>query len=96
MKSPRTINDYVAVATLTLITLKLTKVIDWSWVWVLAPVWVGIILLIIAITLAITLAYLSVWHLAKLEAKKSPEQQATDKAARVCQEMAYKLRNRDF
>ena len=28
------------------LTLKLCNVIAWSWVWVLAPTWVGIILII--------------------------------------------------
>ena len=32
------------------IVLKLCKVIDWSWVWVLSPTWISIALLIIAIT----------------------------------------------
>jgi uncharacterized membrane protein len=32
------------------ITLRLTKVIDWPWVWVLAPSWIpGVILLVIGI-----------------------------------------------
>ena len=29
------------------IVLKLCKVIDWSWWWVLAPTWIGIILVIL-------------------------------------------------
>lgn len=30
------------------IVLKLCKVINWSWIWVLAPTWIGLILLTIA------------------------------------------------
>lgn len=30
------------------IVLKLCKVIDWSWFWVLAPTWIGLILIVIA------------------------------------------------
>lgn len=30
------------------ITLKLCGVIAWSWLWVLSPLWIGLILLIIA------------------------------------------------
>lgn len=26
------------------IALKLTKVIDWSWIWVLSPLWAGIVI----------------------------------------------------
>lgn len=32
---------------LIFIVLKLTGVINWSWVWVLAPFWIGIALLIL-------------------------------------------------
>lgn len=31
------------------IVLKLCKVINWSWVWVLAPTWISLILLVIFI-----------------------------------------------
>lgn len=37
---------------IALIILKLTKVITWSWVWVLAPTWIG---LCVALTLFGTL-----------------------------------------
>ena len=33
--------------TVVFIGLKLAKVIDWSWVWVLSPIWVPIILVAI-------------------------------------------------
>jgi hypothetical protein len=29
------------------IVLKLCKVIDWSWLWVLAPTWIGLILMVV-------------------------------------------------
>ena len=29
------------------IVLKLCKVIDWSWVWVLAPTWISLILVVV-------------------------------------------------
>jgi len=35
------------------IVLKLCKVIEWSWWWVLSPLWISIILLIIAIIIYI-------------------------------------------
>lgn len=31
------------------VTLKLTHYIDWSWVWVLAPFWVGYALILLAV-----------------------------------------------
>lgn len=40
---------------LLFIGLKLGKVIDWAWIWVLAPIWIswGITLIILIITLLI-------------------------------------------
>lgn len=35
------------------IILKLTKVIDWSWWWVLSPFWISAILIILVIIIAI-------------------------------------------
>ena len=44
------------VITAVFVTLKLCGVIAWSWVWVLSPLWIGLILAIIAgIALAIIL-----------------------------------------
>lgn len=37
------------------IVLKLCKVINWSWLWVLAPTWVVLIIVIIIIITAITM-----------------------------------------
>lgn len=37
--------------TLVFIVLKLTKVISWSWVWVLSPVWIGFIVVLILIAI---------------------------------------------
>ena len=35
------------ILTLIFVVLKLCKVIDWSWLWVLSPLWISTILLII-------------------------------------------------
>ena len=35
------------------IVLKLTKVIDWSWWWVLSPFWINAVLIILVIILVI-------------------------------------------
>lgn len=43
------------------IVLKLTDVIDWSWWWVLAPFWVGIVVVLIALVAAGGLAAVAVW-----------------------------------
>lgn len=33
--------NYVGVLTLLFVVLKLTNVIQWSWVWVLSPLWIS-------------------------------------------------------
>ena len=32
---------FIGMLTIIFITLKLTHVIDWSWRWVLSPIWIG-------------------------------------------------------
>lgn len=44
------------------IILKLTKVIAWSWLWVLAPLWIPIVFLVVVFTLIgflYTIVYIS-------------------------------------
>lgn len=38
---------FTGLLTLLFIGLKLTHLIDWSWWWVLSPIWINIILLIL-------------------------------------------------
>lgn len=40
-------NGFFGLLTIVFIVLKLTKVINWSWWWVLSPIWIWIILFII-------------------------------------------------
>lgn len=47
---------FIGLLTLLFIGLKLTGYIAWSWVWVLAPVWVPFIFICVLITLAIAMA----------------------------------------
>lgn len=44
---------FLGVLTLIFIVLKLCGVINWSWIWVLAPSWIPIILVIVIIIIAI-------------------------------------------
>lgn len=39
--------------TIAFIVLKLAHVINWSWIWVLAPLWIELIVVIIAIIILI-------------------------------------------
>lgn len=50
---------FTGLLTIVFITLKLLHVIDWSWLWVLSPVWisVGIFVLLLAI-----IAVVEVFH----------------------------------
>ena len=38
---------FAGILTITFIVLKLTNVISWSWVWVLSPLWISLILCLI-------------------------------------------------
>lgn len=44
--------EFVELLTITFIILKLCKVIDWSWVWVLSPLWIPLSLLIVILIIA--------------------------------------------
>lgn len=41
--------SFVGLLTILFIALKLTNYIDWSWWWVLSPLWIGVLLGIIII-----------------------------------------------
>ena len=40
---------FAGLLTLVFIVLKLTNVIAWSWLWVLSPIWISLIILIIVV-----------------------------------------------
>lgn len=40
---------FAGLLTIVFITLKLTKVIAWSWWWVLSPLWIGFVIALILI-----------------------------------------------
>lgn len=44
---------FVGLITIAFIVLKLTKVIAWSWVWVLSPLWISSILATIVVIIAL-------------------------------------------
>lgn len=54
-----TVNGGTSISTLlqvAFIVLKLCKVINWSWWWVLSPLWIGLGITIIVIIIAILIA----------------------------------------
>ena len=44
---------FTGLLTIVFIVLKLLKVINWSWWWVLSPIWISIIIAILLIILSI-------------------------------------------
>lgn len=48
---------FVGLLTITFIVLKLTGVISWSWVWVLSPIWISVLLVtVLLLVLAVVVA----------------------------------------
>ena len=47
---------FTGLLTILFIGLKLTHYIDWSWWWVLSPLWIGIAILILIIFIIVTVA----------------------------------------
>jgi len=44
---------FIGLLTLLFIALKLCSVIDWSWVWVLSPIWIYAIIFVLIIVIYI-------------------------------------------
>ena len=44
---------FVSLLTLVFIVLKLTGVISWSWVWVLAPMWISFLVSLVIILIVV-------------------------------------------
>lgn len=43
---------FIGALTIAFIVLKLCNVIDWSWIWVLSPLWISFILIFIILVIA--------------------------------------------
>jgi len=44
---------FVGLLTIVFITLKLTNYIDWSWWWVLSPIWIIVLVVIFILAMAV-------------------------------------------
>lgn len=42
---------FFGLLTILFVALKLTHTIEWSWVWVLSPLWVAMVLFVIAVAI---------------------------------------------
>lgn len=49
---------FVGLLTIVFITLKLCRVIDWSWWWVLSPIWIAAITIPVAILVVMAVMFL--------------------------------------
>jgi hypothetical protein len=49
---------FVSILTIVFIVLKLTNVIDWSWWWVLSPLWIGALFVITVFVIIFIIAVL--------------------------------------
>lgn len=45
---------FLGLLTIVFVALKLTGVVNWSWLWVLSPLWIGAIIWLIVMGLIIT------------------------------------------
>lgn len=50
---------FAGLLTVAFVVLKLCKVIDWPWVWVLSPVWISCALILITV---IVVFIVGLWH----------------------------------
>jgi Flp pilus assembly protein TadB len=74
---------FVGLLTIAFIVLKLCNVIDWSWWWVVSPIWISIALfVVIGIPLIILLMYLTDKKEKKREAKRLDEAMEASEAKR--------------
>ena len=48
---------FVGVLQITFVVLKLCKIIDWSWWWVLSPIWISTALTILVVLIGIIVIY---------------------------------------
>lgn len=52
---------FVGLLTILFIALKLTNYIDWSWWWVLSPIWIGVVICAVFLVLAVVFAVIADW-----------------------------------
>lgn len=48
--------SFFGLLTIVFITLKLTGTIDWSWLWVLSPIWIPFALVFLILLIQLTIA----------------------------------------
>jgi hypothetical protein len=56
-KRTTTLDLFITLLAVAFITLKVANVIDWSWVWVLSPIWISVLIALALLPIAIKLKY---------------------------------------
>jgi len=51
--------SFTGILTIVFIVLKLTGFINWSWVWVLSPLWISVVIVAIILLIAMILMFIS-------------------------------------
>lgn len=52
---------FAGLLTIAFIVLKLTHVINWSWVWVLSPLWISFLLFVVVVSVVALIAF-ALWR----------------------------------
>jgi len=45
--------DFIGLLSVAFIVLKLTKTVNWAWIWVLCPIWGGIAVVIVILVIGV-------------------------------------------
>lgn len=59
----------VSVLTIVFIVLKLCGVINWSWVWVLSPIWITVSFIVAILIIIAIIVTIHMWYLKLLDKK---------------------------
>ena len=54
--------SFSGLLTIAFIVLKLTNVINWSWLWILSPLWISFVLGVIIFTIAVFIINIKNWR----------------------------------
>ena len=50
---------FAGLLTIAFIVLKLTGVISWSWLWVLSPIWISVLIAVLVIAIVLIVAIIA-------------------------------------
>lgn len=51
-------SGFVGLLTIAFVVLKLTHVINWSWWWVLSPLWISAVIMLLILAVTFVIAFL--------------------------------------